>query len=80
MLRSFISKHVTLVAILIFLFIFGIAHITRASFLYNQDGSIRQFGVGYRNKTIMPIWLFSIILGILSYLAVLFYLRYPTLF
>ena len=80
MLRTFISKNVTFVAIIIFLFIFGVAHVTRARFLYNQDGSIRQFGIGYRNKTIMPIWLFSIILGIFSYLAVLFYLRYPTLF
>lgn len=80
MLRTFISKNVIFVAIMIFLVIFGIAHVTRARFLYNQDGSIRQFGVGYRNKTIMPIWLFSIILGIFSYLAVLFYLRYPTLF
>jgi len=80
MLRGFVSQNVTFVAIMIFLIIFGIAHISRASFLYNQDGSIRQFGVGYRNKTIMPIWLFAIILGILSYLSVLFYLRYPTLF
>jgi len=80
MLRTFISKNVIFVAIMIFLVIFGIVHVTRASFLYNQDGSIRQFGVGYRNKTIMPIWLFSIILGIFSYLVVLFYLRYPTLF
>jgi len=44
---------------------------------YKDDGSIRQFGVGYRNKTILPVWLLAIILGILSYLFVLYYLAYP---
>lgn len=80
MIRSFVSKNITMVAIIIFLIIFGMFHVSRPGFLYNADGSIRQFGVGYRNKTIMPIWLFSIILGILCYLSILFYLRYPMLF
>jgi hypothetical protein len=41
---------------------------------YNNDGSIREFGIGYKNKTILPIWLLSLFLGILSYLAVLYYI------
>ena len=49
------------------------------AFLYNIDGSIREFGVGYKNKTILPLWLFSIILGIISYIFVLYYLTYPKL-
>jgi hypothetical protein len=48
----------------------------KPSFLYNTDGSIREFGVGYKNKTIMPVWLVSIILGILCYIAVLAYVAY----
>jgi hypothetical protein len=47
---------------------------------YNKDGSIREFGIGYRNKTILPIWLLSLVLGILSYLAVMFYVAHPKLF
>ncbi len=47
---------------------------------YNRDGSIREFGVGYRNKTILPIWLLSLILGILCYLAVLYFVSYPKMF
>jgi hypothetical protein len=47
---------------------------------YNKDGSIRDFGIGYKNKTIFPIWLLSIILGILCYLAVSYYLVHPRLF
>lgn len=47
---------------------------------YNKDGSIREFGVGYKNKTILPIWLLSIVLGILCYLAVMYYIAYPRIF
>jgi hypothetical protein len=47
---------------------------------YNRDGSIREFGIGYRNKTILPIWLLSLVLGILCYLAIMFYVAQPKLF
>jgi hypothetical protein len=77
MLRSFARNNITLSAIIIFLIIFGIIQVIKPSFLYNQDGSIREFGIGYKNKTILPVWLLSIILGILSYLFVLYYLIYP---
>ena len=79
MLRTFTRKNITLVAIIIFIIIFGIIQMLKPSFFYNTDGSIREFGIGYKNKTIMPIWLFSIILGILSYLFVLYYLAHPRL-
>lgn len=77
MLKSFIRENVTLVAIAIFTVIFGVIHLMKPACLYKPDGSIREFGVGYKNKTIMPIWLLSIVLGILSYLFVLYYLAYP---
>ena len=77
MLRTFARNNTTLAAIIIFLMIFGTMHILQPAFLYNKDGSIREFGVGYKNKTILPLWLFSIILGILSYVSVLYYLTYP---
>ena len=77
MLRQFIRNHVPLVSIIIFIVIFMLVQLYKPLFLYNEDGSIRNFGIGYKNKTIVPIWLFSIILGILSYLFVLYYLAYP---
>ena len=79
MLRSFVRNNTTLVSIIIFLVIFGIVQMLMPAFLYNIDGSIREFGVGYKNKTILPLWLFSIILGIISYIFVLYYLTYPKL-
>lgn len=77
MLRTFTRNNKPLVAIIIFLLCFSITYLLKPSFLFNKDGSIREFGVGYKNKTILPLWLFSLILGILTYLFVLYYLVYP---
>jgi len=40
------------------------------NFIYNNDGSLRQFGVGFKKRTVIPLWLISIILAILSYFTV----------
>uniref|UniRef100_A0A6C0LCT7 Uncharacterized protein n=1 Tax=viral metagenome TaxID=1070528 RepID=A0A6C0LCT7_9ZZZZ len=78
--REFIRKNPVAVSIFVFLVIFIPIQLFKPAFLYNTDGSIRYFGVGYKNKTILPVWLFSIILGILSYIFVLYYLSRPALF
>ena len=77
MLRIFARNNTTMMSIIIFILLFGFIQMIKPACFYNRDGSIREFGVGYKNKTILPIWLFSIILGILSYLFVLYYLVYP---
>jgi len=48
----------------------------KPAFLYNKDGSVREFGIGYKNKTILPIWLLSLVLGICSYLVVMYYVTW----
>ena len=48
----------------------------KPAFIYNNDGSFRQFGLGNTNKTVIPIWVFTIVLAIVSYLAVLYYITY----
>ena len=78
--RQFIRNNITLVAIILFLIIFIPIQIIKPAFLYNKDGSIREFGIGYKNKTIVPLWLFSILLGILTYLFVMYYLAFPKLY
>jgi uncharacterized membrane protein YozB (DUF420 family) len=78
--RTYIRENAPLFAIVLFLIIFVSIQMIKPAFLYNRDGSIREFGVGYRNKTIMPIWLLSLILGILSYLVVMYYIASPRLF
>ena len=73
MYKNYIKENITFVSIIIFVLIFGIIQFIKPSFLYNRDGTPREFGIGYRNKTILPIWLLSVVLGIFSYLAVLYY-------
>jgi hypothetical protein len=77
--RVYVREHITTFSVLIFVIMFGVIVMTKPSFLYNKDGSVREFGIGYKNKTIFPIWLLSIILGIVSYLFVMFYLAKPKL-
>jgi hypothetical protein len=74
--KQYIRKHLLTVAIFTFIVVFGITQYAKPTIFYNTDGSIRKFGIGYKNKTIMPIWLFAIVLGILSYIGILYYLEY----
>jgi hypothetical protein len=76
MSKKYITENRTLISIILFVLIFGAIQIMKPSCFYNKDGSVREFGVGYKNKTIFPIWLLSILLGILSYLAVMYYTNY----
>ena len=77
MYRGYIRENVTLVSVVMFIIIFGTIQTMKPACLYNRDGSIREFGIGYRNKTIFPIWLLSLCLGILCYLFVMSYVANP---
>jgi len=74
---GFIRKNINSFAIIIFLVSFILLNYFQPGFMYNNDGSLREFGLGQRRKTILPVWLLSIILGILSYLGVLYYINIP---
>jgi hypothetical protein len=64
------------IAILIYIILFGILNILTPAFMYNPDGSLKEFGVGFRKKTIIPVWLISILLAILAYFSVVCYTSY----
>ena len=75
-MKGFVRYHKLSVAILLFLVIFSTVHFNKPAFLYNDDGGFRPFGVGYRHKTVIPIWVVAIVLAILCYLSVMYYLAY----
>ena len=77
--RSFIRKHITAFATIGFLITYAVIISYKPSFLYNQDGSLREFGVGQSRKTVVPAWLLAIILGILCYFALMYYVALPHL-
>ena len=79
MYRTFVRKNINLVSIVVFLFLFTFVVLMKPAFLFNKDGSFRNFGIGYKNKTVVPIWFVTIILAILAYFSVLYFLVSPKL-
>ncbi len=57
-------------AILLFLIIFSVIHYMKPALIYNEQGGFRHFGLGYKQKTVIPIWIVSIVLAIMCYLMV----------
>lgn len=76
MYKNFVRINKLSVSILIFIVLFSIVHISKPSLLYTKEGGFRQFGVGYKQKTVVPIWIVAILLAILSYLGVLYYIMF----
>ena len=75
--RNFVRRHVTSVAIVLFLSLFIGVQVVQPAFLYEHDGSIRPFGIGYSKSTVVPMWGVTIILAITAYYAVMYYLAIP---
>ena len=69
-MKRFIRNNKTAVSIISFLLLFYIVFNMKPQVFFNNDGSIKQFGIGYRHKTVFPIWLFSIVLSIIVYIII----------
>jgi hypothetical protein len=54
----------------VFLILIIAIHWIKPKLMYNEHGGFRQFGIGYKQKTVVPIWIVSIVLAILSYLFI----------
>ena len=76
MLRRFIRNNINLVSVILFLVLFCILITVKPAFAFNKDGSPREFGLGYKKKTVLPIWLVTLLLAILAYLAILYYVNF----
>lgn len=72
-----IQQNMVLASIVCFLTLFLWIQQMHPSFLYQSDGSLRQFGIGFKKtKTILPIWLLSICLGIIVYITLMYWIHY----
>ena len=76
-MRAFIRNNITTTSIIIFILLFAFVQHLEPSFLYNKDGTLKQFGLGRKSRTVLPVWLVTMILAIFSYLFVLYYLAIP---
>lgn len=75
-MRSIIRKNRLSVSIILFLIIFITILQFKPAFLFNKDGSIRNFGLGKSNTSIIPVWLFGILTAVLSYLLILYLISF----
>ena len=75
-IKSRMRKNKVALAILLFIILYGCFYFTKPAFAYNSDGTMKPFGLGYKNKTVVPAWLISILLGILCYYFVMVYFTY----
>ena len=77
--QRFFQNNIVAIAISIFITSYTFIVMIKPHFLYNKDGSLREFGVGFKKKTVVPVWLLSIMLGILSYYSILHLAAMPKL-
>lgn len=75
MLKLLFKQNILVLSIILFITLFSIISYIKPSILFNIDGSIRDFGLNSNKKTIIPIWLLTICLSIISYITI----RYITI-
>jgi hypothetical protein len=69
--------------ILVYIVLYSLVTFIRPEIIFeNKSNSLREFGVGYKKTTVLPLWLTSILLAIMSYFIVLYFLhvRYNSIF
>lgn len=71
-MKDFVRTNASLCAIIVFLAIYGLIVKLKPRMIFYEDGTIKDFGLGYRNKTIIPIWLVAVVIAILSYMIVMY--------
>ena len=60
-------------AIFLFIILYLLINIIKPNFIFNkQENCLRDFGVGYKNTSVLSLWIVSILLAIISYLIVIY--------
>ena len=65
------------VAVGIFFIAMVLIHWWKPQLVYTADGSLREFGVGYRKKTVLPLWLLAIVIAIVCYGGAVYFFDAP---
>ena len=61
-------------SIILFLILYSIVNVIKPDFIFdNKKNTVRNFGVGYKNTTVLTLWIVSIVLAIFSYFIVIYY-------
>jgi hypothetical protein len=74
MIKQYIKDNILITSISLFTILFVTLQLGKPKFIYNEDGSLKHFGVGYEKKTVFPLWLLTIVIAILAYIFVRYYI------
>lgn len=74
MIKQYIKDNILITSISLFTILFVTLQLGKPKFIYNEDGSLKQFGVGYEKKTVFPLWFLTIVIAILAYIFVRYYI------
>ena len=66
-IEGWTHMHVIQASIFLFLAAMFLVHWTKPRAVYNEDGSLREFGVGSTKKTVTPLWFVAILAAIACY-------------
>ena len=75
-LQKYILQNNKTIAMIIYIALFIGIVVAKPIFIFNEDGSVKEFGLSNMKKTILPLWLIIVVIAILSYMSVLYYLAY----
>lgn len=75
----YIHKNRLAFILILFLISYYLLFKIKPNFIFAKNGNFREFGPGYSKKTVLPIWLATILLSVVSYLAVQYFslLNFP---
>jgi len=73
---KWINRSPVVFALLIYCITFTVIILIKPHFLFLHNGALRKFGIGYQKKTVLPLWLLSIILGIFSFMITLYIINF----
>ena len=79
MLRTLARENPVGAALAVFIVAYACVVMAQPAALFASDGTLRDFGVGTKNRTVVPAWLVAIMLAVLAYLCVLWFIAAPTL-
>jgi len=74
--KIFIKNNITMFAMLLFFIFYILIIFIKPGFIFNRNGSLRDFGIGYKKKTVVPLWLMAILLALISYVLLLVFLNH----
>lgn len=67
-----LKQNIISLSIIFFISFYLLINYIKPGLIYTDIHTLRTFGLGYKNKTVIPLWLAAIYLAIISYVLSLY--------